>query len=293
MSSRLDSRATGLVLLLITSVGWGLNWPTIKLLLREWPPMFARGSAGLTAAIVIACVAAASGQRLAVPRGQRVRLGVAAFLNVFAWMGFSTVGLRWLTAGQGALLVYTMPVWATLLAWPLLGKRPSGTALAGLTLCISGVGLLFGGHDMALGWEKLPGVVLMLAAAVCFAWGTVAHKPTLPPLSLVAWQMALGCAPLVVLGLLFERPKLDGLSSQGWLAWSYMTVMPMGVCYLTWFAALRRLPPAAASIATLLTPVIGVTTAAWALGEPLGARELAAMGLVLGGIALALRKGGD
>src|SRR4051794_40137586 len=49
------------------------------------------------------------------------------------------------------------------------------------------------------------------------------------------------------------------------------------------FAALRRLPPATASMATLLTPVIGVGAATPILGEPLGARELLALGLTLAG----------
>ena len=62
------------------------------------------------------------------------------------------------------------------------------------------------------------------------------------------------------------------------------------MCYLTWFAALRRLSPATASVATLLTPIIGVVAAAPTLGEPLGVREALALGLTLGGVALALRK---
>jgi len=71
---------------------------------------------------------------------------------------------------------------------------------------------------------------------------------------------------------------------------AYVTAVPMAVCYLTWFAALRRLPPATASIATLLTPLIGVVAAALALGEPLGAKEALAMSLTIGGLALVLRK---
>jgi drug/metabolite transporter (DMT)-like permease len=55
-------------------------------------------------------------------------------------------------------------------------------------------------------------------------------------------------------------------------------------------ATLRRLPPAVASMATLLTPLVGVVAAALALGEPLGAREALALALTLGGVFLALRK---
>jgi drug/metabolite transporter (DMT)-like permease len=69
-----------------------------------------------------------------------------------------------------------------------------------------------------------------------------------------------------------------------------MTAVPMGLCYMTWFAALRRLPPTTASLATLLTPVIGVVAAAFSIGEPLGPRELIALTLTLAGVALALRR---
>lgn len=289
---KLESRTLGLLFLIVTSVGWGLNWPAMKLLLQEWPPLFARGTAGTIAAVVIALIAASVGQRLTVPRDQIAPLVIAAFFNVFAWMGFSTLSLRWLTAGQGALLVYTMPVWATLLAWPILNRRPAMRSIGGLALCATGVSMLFGGQDMSLGMEQLPGMLLALGAAVLFALGTIVWKPlTLPPLSSVAWQLGIGCVPMVAFGLLFEHPALSSLTSVGWTVMIYMTIVPMGVCYLTWFAALRRLPPAMASVATLLTPVVGVTAAAAVLGEPLGTRELMAMGLTLSGVALAMRKG--
>ncbi|RJG03070.1 DMT family transporter [Noviherbaspirillum sedimenti] len=288
---KLESRSIGLLCLAITSIGWGVNWPAMKFLLREWPPLFARGSAGVIAAIVIACIAAMCGQSLRVPRAQIGRLLVSAFINVIAWMGFTTLSLRWLQAGQAALLVYTMPVWATLLAWPFLGKRPGAASLCGLALCIGGVGLLFGGGELALGIDKLPGVLFALGAAILFALGTVAVAPlALPPLTTVAWQLALGCAPMLAYGLLVEKPDFSAITPAGMGVMTYMTIVPMGVCYMTWFAALRRLPPATASVATLLTPVVGVCAAALALGEPLGAREFAAMGLTLAGIALALRK---
>jgi len=64
----------------------------------------------------------------------------------------------------------------------------------------------------------------------------------------------------------------------------------MGVCYLTWFAALRRLPAETGSVATLLTPIIGVSAAAIALGEPSGVKESFALVLTVGGLALVLRK---
>lgn len=290
---RLGPRSTGLLLLAITSLGWGFNWPAMKILLREWPPLFARGTSGLCAAVLLALLAVRAGQSLALPTGAFPRVGRAAFFNVFAWMGFSTLAMRWLGAGQGALLVYTMPAWATLFEWPLRGKRPGVATVAGLVLCFTGVGLLFLGSGTGIEAAQAPGVVFALGAAVLFAFGTVVASPVpMPPLAAAAWQLLIGCAPMLLLGLLLEEPKLSSLTSHGMAVMVYMTLVPMGLCYLSWFAALRRLPPTLASIAMLMTPVVGVVAAAISLGEPLGLREFAAMALTLAGVAVALRTSG-
>jgi drug/metabolite transporter (DMT)-like permease len=106
------SRRLGLLCLLVTSAGWGINWTAMKFLLREWPPLFARGLAGVAAAPILAVIAVALRERLTVPYRLWRRLVAGALLNVFGWMGFATLCLRWLSAGEGVMLVYTMPVWA-------------------------------------------------------------------------------------------------------------------------------------------------------------------------------------
>ena len=95
---------------------------------------------------------------------------------------------------------------------------------------------------------------------------------------------------MLVLGVAFERRTMPRSRPLGIACFVYMTLVPMGVCYLTWFETLRRLPPASASTGMLLVPVIGVVSAAFILGEPLGLREIAAMVLTLGGVTLALQK---
>jgi drug/metabolite transporter (DMT)-like permease len=288
---RTSERALGLAYLVVTSAGWGVNWAAMKVLLREWPPLFARGVAGVAAAAILVVVAWRIGESLRLPAGIGRRLAVASFLNVFAWMGFTTLSLEWLTAGQGALLVYTMPIWAMLFAWPIRGRMPGVRDAAGLVLCVAGILTLFGG-SFALGVERVPGIVFALGAAILFALGTIVVQPLpLPPFAAVAWQLVLGCAPMVALGLAFEHPRIDALSARGAALMTYMTIVPMGVCYLTWFAALRRLPGETASMATLLTPVIGVIAAAVALGEPFGARQVAALVLVIGGLAFVVGSG--
>jgi drug/metabolite transporter (DMT)-like permease len=284
-------RLVGLQFLLVTSVGWGLNWPAMKFLLTEWPPLFARGLSGIVAAIAIAVIAMRLREPLRVPRASMPRLAASGFLNVFAWMGFSTLSLRWLSAGQGAMLVYTMPVWAMILAWPIRGRRPHLGGLVGLVLSFAGIGLLFGVQGMSLGAAQWPGIAFAVLAAVLFALGIVTAQPLpLGPFAQLAWQLAIGCAPMFAYGVLVERPVLAALSGAGIAAMAYMTVFPMAVCYLTWFAAVRRLSPAVASMGTLITPIVGVVSGSLLLGEPLGLRQWVALALVVSGLAFALRE---
>jgi drug/metabolite transporter (DMT)-like permease len=285
-------RWTGLALLAITCTGWALNWAFIKLLLREWPPLFSRGVSGVAAAMVLAIIASARGESLKVPRGAWGALLLAAFTNVFAWMGFGTPAMVDLSISEGTLLVYTMPIWAMLFAWPMLGTPPHAREFAALGLGIAGIAALFAGHTLALDSGKITGIALALAAAILFAFGSVRTKAPLPiaPIAQVAWQVGLGCLPMILFGLLVEQPHFARLSSTGGAVLLYMTLGPMGLCYLTWFAALQRLPASTAALGTLTVPVIGVITAALVLGEPLGAREIIAAALTLGGVALAIKR---
>jgi drug/metabolite transporter (DMT)-like permease len=194
--------------------------------------------------------------------------------------------------GEGALIAYTMPIWAMLFAWPFLHMRPTIRDVSALVLGVAGVALLLSGNGFAFGADKLLGIALALSCAILFALGNVLNRKQLPmpPLVVVAWQVGLGCLAMLIIGIAFEQPDYAAITPLGVACFVYMTLIPMGVCYLTWFETLRRLPPTSASTGMLLVPVIGVISAAIILGEPLGLREVAAMVLTLGGVTLALQK---
>lgn len=285
-------RTLGALFLLVTILGWGLNWPILKALLEELPPLTARGWAGVWAMAGLLFAAWLARERVGVPRGAWGRLLLYSGLNVTAWMGCATIGLLWIGAGEGAIIAYTMPAWAALLAVPMLGERLTAARVAALVLAMGGVAVLLAA-DLSLGMAALPGAAIILAGAVLFAYGTILTKRApldMPPLALVGWQVGLGCLPLLLAGFLLETPDFAALSPGGWAALAYMAALPLCLCYLAWFAALKRLPAGAAAIGTLLTPVVGVLAGAAALGEPLGLREVVALLLTLGGIVLALRR---
>ena len=285
-------RLGGLLFLASTAIGWGLNWPAMKILLRDWPPLFARGVSGVVATLILFAIAAASRERLGVPQKAWGPLLLASFTNVFAWMGFTTISMTTLSISEAALLVYTMPIWATILAWPVLGSRPKPRDVTGLILGFAGLFVLFSGHPLGLASDKTVSIALALGAAILFALGSLLNARSAPasPISFVAWQIGLGCLPMVVLGLAFEHPDIGALKIDSGLMLVYMTLVPMGTCYLTWFAAIRRLSATTAEVGMLSVPVIGILAGALFLGDSVGWREICAIVLTLAGVTMALSK---
>jgi drug/metabolite transporter (DMT)-like permease len=282
----------GLMFLAITSVGWGFNWPVTKYLLSELPPLTMRGSTGVIGASLLALLAILSGQSLRVPRELWPRLVVAAFLNVACWMALMGLALLWLPASEAALIAYTMPVWASILAWPILGERPNLLRMISLVMAFAGLAAIMGGNGFAASAEKMPGIIMALGGALGFAVGTVLAKKlplNLPPLSAAAWQIGIGCLPVAIVGLLVEKTDVAALSNLGWILLAYSTVIQFCVAYVSWFAALARLPASVAAIGTMAVPVIGVVTSAIALHEPLGPGQIAALIFTLAGVVLATR----
>ena len=282
----------GLLFLAITSVGWGFNWPVTKYLLSDVPPLTLRGGTGVIGALLLAALALIRRESLTVDGGQWPRLILAAFLNVTGWMVLMGLALLWLPASEAALIAYTMPVWAAMLAWPVLGERPTVLRTIALVMAFAGLAAILGGNGLVASSAKMPGIIMALGGAIGFALGTVLAKRLplkLPPITAAAWQIGIGCFPIALAGLAIETTHVERLTPFDWSLLFYATVIQFCVAYVSWFAALARLPASIAAIGTMAVPVIGVMASAIALGEQLGPGQIAALVLTLTAVVLATR----
>ena len=292
IAGRVPLSPLGLAFLVVASTGWGLNFPIMKFLLTEWPPLSSRGLCGVVGAVALGLIALVRGQTLRVPDGMWLRLALVSTLSIGGWVASMGLALIWLRASEAAVLGITIPVWVALVAWPVLGERVSLPRALALAVALAGIAALIGGGGIDASLGKLPGILFALAGAICVGLGTVltkSFKLAMPPLSLAAWQLAIGCVPIAIIGVLIEQPQLAALSQFGWASMIYMTLIQFCLCYVCWFAALERLPAATASIGTLLVPVVGVLAAAAMLREPLSTSDIAALVVTFAAVAVALR----
>jgi probable blue pigment (indigoidine) exporter len=286
-----SARTEGIALVLFTACSWGLTWPQSKFLLTMLPPFSMRATCGVAGFSFAFLVAFVRGERLWPPRDQWPRLILFAMLNYGLFIVLTTMSLVWLKASEAVVITYTLPVWASLLAWPMLGERPTFQRILALILALAGVALLVGADTSEATWQKLPAAGLGLAAAILFGLGTVLAKKKplrLPPTTSVAWQAMLGMVLVVSLAS-FEHPHWGNVTAGGWVSIAFISTIPMTFAYLAWFRALRMVPASTAATTVLISPVVGVIGSGVLLGETFGPRQIVALVMTLAGVALAAR----
>lgn len=268
-------------------IAWGFNWAAMKFTLAQVPPWtFRTLCLGLGSAVLFAALRA-GGQNLAVPRGQWSRLALLSFFNITCWNLLVAYGLTMIPAGRGAILAYTMPAWAIPLSIWLLGERFTGRKALGLALGMAGLAVLIGDGFAGLGSAPL-GSLLVLAASVCWAAGTVLQKRF--PLGMAAgpctaWMMLLGGVPIFIGALILDDFRaLANVDVDGWLGVAYNVLVAFAWAHWAWIKVATSVPVTVFSLSMLVIPVIGVLSGMLFLGERPTWAEYAALVLVLGSL---------
>jgi drug/metabolite transporter (DMT)-like permease len=182
-----------------------------------------------------------------------------------------------------------MPIWASLMAWMMLGERLNARVVAGLTLCVAGLATLV--YPVAAAQSAL-GLLLALGCALCWAAGTVYMKWARIPgdlLTITAWQILIGAVVMTACFPLFQGvPSWTPVSLQAVLAVLYNGLIGSGFAYILWFAIIERLPTATAALGSLMTPVVGVGSSMLMLGERLTSADTIGFALIFAAAACVL-----
>jgi drug/metabolite transporter (DMT)-like permease len=278
-------RSTWALLAMLT-LGWGFNWPMMKLAVNEVPVLSFRALClGVGAASMFA-IARVSRQIMVPKRQEWPQLFATSLLNVTAWNVLITYGVLLLPAGRSVILAYTMPLWVALLSAPVLHEPLTPRRMLGVALGMTGMLVLIGSELTALR-AALTGTLLVIGAAVSWAVGTVMMKrfpSQLPTTSFSGWQMLLGGIPLLLGALAFDGGKVHLPSVQATVAVLYNMFIAFVLCYWAWFKIVSRASAVVSALGTLLIPVVGVISSMLVLAERPTWQELAAMALVLAAI---------
>ena len=291
----IHSRRGAYIALFILTVLWGMNWMAMKFGLRYAHAAVYNVDRVLVAVAFLFAVMRWEGRPFW-PRSW-IAVIVTGFFQTTINFSATTMALEGGGAGRTSVLVFTMPFWTMLIAWPVLHERVRGTQWLAVAFALAGLVIVvepwhWDGELAPKLWATLSG----------FGWaaGTVATKYyqrryQLDMLNLITWQMAAGVIPLVLIPLVFSMPGAQ------WnvvyvSAVIYAGVIATAIGFILWTAVLGVLPAGTASLNIFAIPVIAIVSSMLVFGERITATEwigIASIGIGLVILSVrALRDGG-
>jgi drug/metabolite transporter (DMT)-like permease len=271
--------------LFILSATWGYTWVMAKQALDYAPPFAFAAERSLGGALALFAALKLMGRPLKlIAPGATLAIGL---FQITGFMALSTWALVEGGPGKTAVLIFTMPIWVLLIAWPILGERIRGTQWLAAASTLTGLLLIIEPWTMHTSlFSKFLGVM----AALCWAIGTVLIKrlrsrQPVDLLSLTAWQMLIGAVPLLLLAVVVPEHPTDWSATYiGILV--FMSVVSTALCWWLWITLLDRVPAWEASLSVLGTPVVAIVSARLALGEDFSIGEVTGILLIGAGLAL-------
>ena len=99
-----------IALVVLLTLGWGSNWPVMKVVMTEMAPLHFRALCLIAGAAGLFAIAQANRLTIRVPKGSWPRLVAIAAFNVAAWNVLAVYGVTFMESGRAAILAYTFPV---------------------------------------------------------------------------------------------------------------------------------------------------------------------------------------
>lgn len=284
------SKTTTMVLLFVFLVlTWGCSWSATKIALQYMPPLW------FTSSRLIIAMTALFGFNLItrnfiIPRKRDLPLILSVgLLNIGAFLICINIGLQYIDAGRAAILAYTTPFWVTPIAVIFFGERLTKVKIIGLSCGFVGVLLLF--NPLTMDWsskQHLLGDGLLLCAAACWA-AAMLHtrhaKWHRSAIQLIPWQLFVANIPVVLLASIFEPNPTILWNTSLIDAMLFLALICTAFGFWSLVEISKYFPVITTSLCLLAVPVVGLLASHVILHEKLTLNLLAALVVILFGLA--------
>lgn len=284
------------LLLLIPGTLWGLSFLATEIVLETIPPITLGLGRSLIAGIPLLLALYAVGGRLPTTLKRWWPYFVLGQLNNSIPVVLASWGQLTIDSGLATILVSLNPLFTIVLAHFLTqDEHLNRRKITGIALGLVGVIVLVGPSALSgLGidlWAQLA----VIGAALSYAMASIYARSHLRQQSEGIWvsiikltgaQYVMSTLTLLPFSLWIDRAftlQPSGASLLGLLALAWPITLGAVVFY---YYVIDRAGSSYASITVYLIPIVGVFAGAIFLGEKITWQALAALGLILGGIAI-------
>ena len=202
-------------------------------------------------------------------------------------------GLQFIAAGSAGVIIGASPAITAFLSSIILKDVPLRVIWVGCVVSFVGVVIITGKSGLVEnGSHPLLGGALVFFALVSWALYTIGCRQTMgrfSPLT-VTWTTLLMSLvleiPILAINHKILVAGMDSVPISGWVALIYVMVFATALGQQAWLYGVNGVGPSRAGVFGNLVPVSALIFSFLILGEPVGGREIAGVGLILSGVWL-------
>lgn len=277
---------------LFVAVGilWGIPYLLIRVAVRDFSPAMVVFSRVLIGALILVPLSMRQKSFNAALRNYKYIFLYAAVEIMGPWFLITNAEMK-ISSGLAGLLVATVPIWATIYA-SMTGDKTVWHRKRLMGLAIGFVGLVaVVGIESLSGKNSLWAIFSILVAAVGYALAPNMIMKKLPNVSGLAINaLAMTMAGLVYAPFAILQWPTGHVSRDSLLSVIALGIFPTAMAFVVFFAVLKEIGPARASLVTYLNTAFAVVLGVLILSEPLTLGILIGLPLVLAGSYFASRK---
>ena len=280
------------ILMLVAILCWAVNFSFIKIALREFSPLGFNGIRLFFASLILIIALFVSREGFSLPKSDILKI---FFLGIIGNTAFQLVfihGINWTTASKTSVIMAMTPVLVALLATLLKQERLHWAGWLGIVISFIGFYFVITNQvgTFHFSWEELRGDLMILIGNFFWAIYTVFSKPFLEKISPLKWTSI-----TLAVGTLFYLPfaasdivriQWSEISFKAWAALFYSSLVAIAICYVIWYASVRRVGNSKTAVYGYLSPIFTIIFAYLLLSEKITYLQAGGALIIFAGVYL-------
>ncbi len=263
---------------------WGSTYLALHVALESFPPLLLSGLRNGLAGIGLFVFAMR--RRPAMPSLVEVRnAAIVGTMLVAASSGLIALGMRTVSSGSAAVMVATVPLFATVIA-AIAGRAIARGEWVAVGLGMVGIVILNSGGPSTPG--STLGSISVLCGGLFWAGGVhLSSRLKLPSDLFLSTSLQIGLGGLASsLAAIFLGERSVHFAVLPTLAFLYLMIFGTMIAYVAYGYLIRNTSPVLASSCMYVNPIVAVALGALLLGEPVTTATVIATLAILGSVGL-------
>jgi len=281
-SRKRETKGKALLALGVVSFFWGTTWVASRQGVQYMPALQLAAIRQFMAGSIYVLFFALTGARWPKPK-EWGHIFILSLLNLFITNGLTTLGVKYISAGLGAIIAAIFPLWMVVLGLFKTRTYIPAKAVLGLLLGFGGVCIIFYEHlKDFLNPDFRFGIFISLTASITWAFGTLYTKEMAhefnPYFSIGLQMLISGFMLFGVTSLTGQHIPFRDIPWQSWTAIGYLVFFGSVISFVAYLYALQNLPIGQLSIYAYINPIVAVACGSLLFNEKI------TLFIILGGL---------